>query len=113
LKLNTLVFLNIPTDKSLRGLGSGEMGAFLKNYLQTYVDINFLPCFGVGGSHSWSFPKHFTYTQYTVHKSGCGKNNMWQMARGPQVGHLVLNNHSPPCKPDNSYHYVMHRSTGQ
>jgi len=42
------VFLSVSTDKSLRGLVSGEMGAFLKNYLQTYVDINFLPCFGVG-----------------------------------------------------------------
>ena len=50
-KLNTLVFLNVPTDKVKKRTEVGRTGGlFLQNYLQTYIDINFLPCFGVGNS---------------------------------------------------------------
>lgn len=83
------------------------MEAFFKNYSQTYIDINFLPCFGVGDLTPEVFQSILHIRCIRFYKCGCGQNNaMWRMACGPQVGHLVLNNHSPPCKPENSYQYV-------
>jgi hypothetical protein len=52
LELKTLGILSVSTDKSLR---SGEPGGynFKIDFLQTYNDMTFFPCFDVG--NSWSF----------------------------------------------------------
>jgi hypothetical protein len=82
LKLNTLVFLNVPTDKNLKGLRSGEHGGcYSKTICKIY--INFLPCFGVGNSLLKLLEAYFIYTLYTVYKCGCGQiKTKWQAATG-------------------------------
>jgi hypothetical protein len=107
LKLNTLVFLNVPTDKSLKGLRSGEHGGCYSKTICRYILMLTFFLVLVWGTHSWNFSKHILYipcTQFTNVAVGRITQRDWR----PQVGHLVLNNHSPLSKAENSHHYVSH-----
>jgi hypothetical protein len=62
--LNTPLFSSsFPTDKNLKDLYQEAVGMYGENCLQTYTDVKFSPCFGVGDS-LLIFVQHVRYIMY-------------------------------------------------